>query len=237
MTSQSLHVSDLINRGIAFVEGGKYLEAINEFTQALILAPKSATIYLHRAGAYAECGNYEQALSDYEQAIALNSKDAQAYINRGYARFMMGAIADAIADWSEAIRLKPKAALPYINRGAAYAHLKDFESAMNDARAVLSFAPNNSGAHRLLALCQYKQGNYDGAIQIFTQIINAQPTLALPYRLRGRVRKAKEDYAGALADYEAYLRLGGGELHGDQAKIERKIARLREKLRATERSV
>ena len=47
---------------------------------------------------------------------------------------------------------------------------------------------------------------------------------------RARVLEDKSLYRVALADYQRFLELGGGELNGNQAKVERTIPDLREKL-------
>jgi len=59
----------------------------------------------------------------------------------------------------------------------------------------------NSGVTRA------ERGDYQGAIQDFTQAIGVNPNFADAYVSRGEARVALEDYQAAVADFDLALRL------------------------------
>jgi tetratricopeptide (TPR) repeat protein len=64
----------------------------------------------------------------------------------------------------------------------------------------------------------------------YTEAIRLNPQSVDAYYNRGVARRAQGDQAGAMADYEQYLALGGGRRGGDQEEVERRIRALRAQL-------
>ena len=67
------------NRGNAYGNSGKLIEAISDYNKAIELNPKFAMAYYNRGIVYNDSGKIDQAISDYNKAIELNPKDAEAY--------------------------------------------------------------------------------------------------------------------------------------------------------------
>jgi len=88
--SQNLNINrldQLISMGdIAFVSGD-YNNAIEYFSQALVIDPYNADLYFKRAEALANLGKYKQAIYDYTQAINIDPTFYRAYIQRGNAYY------------------------------------------------------------------------------------------------------------------------------------------------------
>ncbi len=74
--------------------------------------------------------------------------------------------------------------------------------------------------------------NSDHEIAYYNAAIRLNPRYAIAYNNRGVARKAQGDLKGAISDYQKYLDLGGGQRHGDQAKIEQMIRELQEQLKS-----
>ncbi len=71
-------------------------------------------------------------------------------------------------------------------------------------------------------------------VQLQTQIkrlsLGPENSASAYYRHRGEAYARKGKYAEAIADFEKYLELGGGEKHGRTAEVEDKIRELKQKL-------
>ena len=95
-----------IFKGVSYNNKGEYDKAIKEFTKALEINPKDATIYNVRGVAYYDKGQYDQAISDYNKAIEINPKYTDAYINRGITYFVkLENKAKGCADFKKACEL------------------------------------------------------------------------------------------------------------------------------------
>jgi len=72
-----------------------------------------------------------------------------------------------------------------------------------------------------------KKGNYDAAIDRFTDATHLQPKLARPWRLLGEAYEKKHDSGSAIEAYKKYLEIFPGA--EDAAKVKKRISVLEEK--------
>ena len=85
----------LYNRGNAFLDAGKYQEAIKDYNQALKLQPNNPLIEHNRGLARLELGQAEAALADFNRVLTLDPNFALALYNRGRALEKLGRIPEA----------------------------------------------------------------------------------------------------------------------------------------------
>ena len=77
---------------------GRYVEAIVDLSEALQMAPGSATAYNARGFAWLKLHQLRRALDDLDQAIRLNPNYTNAYHNRAVVRRALGDLSGAEAD-------------------------------------------------------------------------------------------------------------------------------------------
>lgn len=133
----------------------------------------------------------------------------------------------AIRLWSEACRCHPPAATPHLLLGAEFAQcgrIEDAEAAF--ANAVL-LSPTLLIARFQLGLLQYTGGRVGIALLTWQPILDADGAGALSLFVQGFAALARDDFAAALAAFEA-----GIERNTDNAPLNRDIhmviARVRE---------
>jgi tetratricopeptide (TPR) repeat protein len=86
------------------VELGRYQAAVDDYTQALALAPEDAGLHAARGWAYLGTDSARLALADFEEAVRLDPGLGDAYDGRATALVRLGRLADAAADAEEAAR-------------------------------------------------------------------------------------------------------------------------------------
>ena len=95
-------------QGISCYERGELDKAIENYSEAIRLAPENADAFNNRGVAWDDKGEYDKAIADYSEAIRLDPKGADAYNNRGIAWKNIGDGDKANADFAEAKRLRTK---------------------------------------------------------------------------------------------------------------------------------
>ncbi len=94
------------NRGLCYAGMGKHKRAIEDFTEAVHLAPKEAAYaYSNRGESYRNLGQYAEARADLELAIAMDPQNAYAFRNLGLILMESGSIEEACIQFSKAQKL------------------------------------------------------------------------------------------------------------------------------------
>jgi serine/threonine-protein phosphatase 5 len=78
------HTADsLKDAGNEFFKAGKFLQAVDLYTRALALGPRTPALFCNRAAAHLKLENYGTALADAEGALELDRLFTKAYYRRG----------------------------------------------------------------------------------------------------------------------------------------------------------
>jgi len=152
-------VDDYGERGVTFMDQGKYDKAIQEFTRVIQLDPNIWQAYLYRGIAYCFKDNpdRDRGIADLTQALRLSPSNkaieenlAMAYYDRGLFYFNNKNYDKTIADFTEAIRLDPEHEVTdegkYNGRGLAYYFKGNLDRAIADFETALKINPNNTSA-------------------------------------------------------------------------------------------
>ena len=84
---------------------GRPIEAIEDYTAALIIAPTFYKAFENRGAIKDETGDYDGAIADYTKSIELNPKSAISFLNRGNSKYRKGDKKEACNDWTKAKEL------------------------------------------------------------------------------------------------------------------------------------
>ena len=64
-----------IGRGVAYANLGNYLQAIEDFTQAINLNPTFVLSYYHRGNCYEKIGENKKAQADFKKVAELDTTE------------------------------------------------------------------------------------------------------------------------------------------------------------------
>jgi tetratricopeptide (TPR) repeat protein len=84
-----------------------FQDAINDFTECLMLDPNNGNAYYNRAIGFANMSNFQSAVVDFTMALELNPQDVAAYRDRGVAKQKLGDTSGALNDFRQAVQLNP----------------------------------------------------------------------------------------------------------------------------------
>jgi tetratricopeptide (TPR) repeat protein len=208
------------DRGLGRLSLGQYLDAIQDFDQALTMEPRNADFHFNRGQAYSGLNDYRRAMEDFDQAISISwgklySQEPRFFLyffNRGLARFNLNDYPGAIEDFDRAILdfPHPDTAEAHVLRGIAYGQLGraddaarelgEYVSAIDDLNLGYRLHSRPSSAYYSRGLARFHLGNYLQAISYYDEAIRLDPRFALAYYNRasaytslGRTSEAQQD--------------------------------------------
>ena len=126
----------LVQAGIKNMAPSRYQQAIQQFTDALSIAPNSWSAYYQRAVANQNIGKLDAALDDYQAALQLNPELVEAATARAAIFGDKGDVQKAVNELSKVIDHKPTVEAHY-RRGDGYASLKQYDKAIADFTWVI----------------------------------------------------------------------------------------------------
>jgi tetratricopeptide (TPR) repeat protein len=179
--------------------------AIDDYGQALSMAPDYRDAVLDRGATYDERGQYDLAVADADRAIKLKP-GADAYRVRGAADAHAGRQDLALANFGHALELDPKDAQAYLARGAIFFGKAAYDRAIQDFDQAIASAPKLAAAFQYRALARAMSGQgLEQALADCDQELAFQPNDpgALSVRSLVNFRLARYDRAVADADTAA----------------------------------
>jgi Flp pilus assembly protein TadD len=165
------------NRAEAYLFQGDKQRALDDYNEAVKLAPHNAKLYYNRGVFYAAQTDGDAALRDFDAALGIDAKlvpvlreRAKIYVNRNN-------FGDALADCSEAIRLEPKTAVLWSQRGYVYLRQHDFESAIKDETQAIQLDPNLARAYFFRGVAFGGRGDSPKAVNDLVTAVRLDPSL------------------------------------------------------------
>ena len=204
---------------------------------ALKINYNHAEIYYKLGLVNCQLGDYHTGITNYSQAINININHEQAYSKRGLAHYQIGNYQVAIEDYSQAIRINPHIAINYKNRGDVRSHIGDTQGAIEDYNQAIKLNPDYATTQKDRQIARYllddknqlkqvipidsdhgisdknrghnrvKLGDYQGAIDDYTQAIKINADDIDAYYYRGNAHFDLGKYAAAISDYTQVIKI------------------------------
>jgi tetratricopeptide (TPR) repeat protein len=162
-----------------FAEGDKQ-RALDDYNEAVKLAPRNAYVYYNRGIFYSAQSDNDAALRDFDAAIGINSNLVLALRQRARVYQARGNLVGAREDYSKAIGLEPKTAVLWSERGYVSLRQKDYDSAVKDEAEAIRLDPKLARAYYLRGAAAAFGGLGDShkAIDDIKTAVDLDPSLA-----------------------------------------------------------
>jgi tetratricopeptide (TPR) repeat protein len=158
------------NSGLAALNSGNYLNAVDLFSKSLSLKPEFDKALYNRSIAYSNLKNYTAAAKDINSVLKVNPSNAEAYFAKGVLFYSQNMSDSSHAAFDKCISIT-----------------------------------KHAEAHYYKGLLFYKAGDFDESIKAHTSAIEVKHDYAYAYNDRASAKRAKNDYQGAIDDYEKAL--------------------------------
>lgn len=195
---------DYRRQGDRYYNSGQYAKAIESYSAAIDMQPKTAQFYNDRGCAYDGLGEYNKSISDFDKVVELDPKFAEAYSNRGCVYSRLGKYDKAISDLNKAIEIEPAYAEAYSNRGCTYVRLEEYDKAISDFKKAIESNAEYANPYKHCGVLWKKREDFAKAVEMLTKAIKLNPKYkeayeerAEVYRLLGKIAEAEADEAKA----------------------------------------
>jgi protein O-GlcNAc transferase len=218
----------LNNHGSVLVELGRYAQAIDELSRAIMLKPDYAEAHFNLGNALRKSGRLEQATASFDTALRFKPAYVAALQNLSDALHELKRPVEAVSALDRAIALAPGNAQLHYNRGILQRQAEDYDEAVASFRRALQLKPNFAEAYRGLGGALLEQRDFEGAAASFHRTIELEPDASEAYFGLGnallrcnRSHEAEMSYRRAIglkSDFaEAHYGLGSALLRLDRA--------------------
>ena len=191
------------NRGYAYQRKRMSKEALEDYTEAINLSPKTPKFYIGRASVKIDMDKLDDAIADLNEAIRLDPKDSEAFLVRGEAKRLKHDLGGALADCEAAIRLSPSADAAYVNRALVLRDRRDYDGMIASLNQAIVINPKSDLAFANRGEGERLKGDLDQSLRDLDKAVELSPRSPLPYTLRGDTLRAKGEFDRAIADYNS----------------------------------
>ncbi|MEO0184410.1 MAG: tetratricopeptide repeat protein [candidate division WOR-3 bacterium] len=187
-------------KGTEYYIAQEYVEAIEQYYNAVKLEPTNGLYRLSLASAYGKNKQYAEALLHLKKAVSFDTTLTDAYylIEDFYSK--LGKVDSAIIYFNEEKNLHPRRSVIYINLGHLFYRKKDFNKAIEEFNQAQILEPQNPVIQCGLGVVMLAQGNDSTAEEFFLNAIKLDslyPEAHLYYSLvlerKGMVAEAEKE--------------------------------------------
>jgi tetratricopeptide (TPR) repeat protein len=168
----------LWSRGFVALEMRRFAQAIEDYTEVILMCPQDACAHNNRGLAYMKNGQFEEALADFNTSLSINADHPDHHNSRARLYMMLGETDLARADSEAALDACERAFDPTLgdhivwnDRAEALVRLGRFEEAIETSRSVVGIKPGDPEPYRFMAEAHCGLGNYDEALSFFEKSI------------------------------------------------------------------
>jgi tetratricopeptide (TPR) repeat protein len=200
----------------AYYQRGRYLSklsemqtAIADFTAAIGFNPRHADAFCSRGCCFAELGDIEKANLDFNQALLHNPSHQAAYYQRMYSLGILKETAANLQDFNRVFAPSPPTSGTHEPPVIISAELVEpsspsltdsFDSGDLQQQGTVKLEPEGIAGYFERATKRAMNGDLDGAIADYTQIIDRDPHNTQAYYRRGQNYSAIGEDKAALED-------------------------------------
>ena len=183
--------------------GNNYELAIENFDKAIELDASNAEIYFLRGDSQARLKNFTAAIADFTKAEEMQPAE-KIYKKRGEVYLKNFEFEKAIEDFKKVLENSPQNYSAYEGLAIAYANLKNKTLALENFNKFVELS-GKKNFYNELGEIYFALGDYEKAIEIFSESIELNKDTVETYYLRGRSYFEQKNFASALADFEEYV--------------------------------
>jgi tetratricopeptide (TPR) repeat protein len=169
--------------------------------------PEPARMEFNKGEDALRAKNTDESVKHFQKAIKLYGDYPRAYRMLGDALVEKQQWPEAETALKKSIELQPDLAPAYFDLGALRNQTKNYAGAEEALKKGLELTPDAAMGKYELAKTYWAMGRWQDAAPLAADTVKALPDLAAAHVLLGNIRLKLRDAAGALHEYQEYLRI------------------------------
>ncbi|GAC1301520.1 MAG: hypothetical protein NVSMB24_04500 [Mucilaginibacter sp.] len=193
-------------KGYLYYDRNSYPEAIDQYSQAIKLAPANGRFYEDRGNAYFYGEKYSDAVADFQKAVQLDKNRAYAHDRLGDCYYQLKEYQKAIAAHQQAVKINPSYKYAYVGLSMSKVELKDYQGAIADCKKAIAIDSTYATGLGDLGWAYYCNGDNDACIAYSYKALKydekatyAMFNIALATLRKGDAEKSKALYRQFIA--------------------------------------
>jgi tetratricopeptide (TPR) repeat protein len=220
-----------VNSGLSLQEESNYEKAIDIFNLAIYLNPVCKEAYYGRGTVKFQLSHFQEAIDDFNKVLSIDLNHIDSYISIGAVLNQNEQHRDAIDSYELALKIDPFSELALMKRGVSRSRIGNKQGALNDYTKVVKINKSNSLAYILRAKIYYEanyleeankdyikgtmllgnnyleSGEYRGAIESYSEILELEPYYANAYEQRSKALMAIGNAQQAMEDLSIHAKI------------------------------
>jgi protein O-GlcNAc transferase len=196
-----------IEEGHVLEAEGKLDEAMQQYLNAIRLAPNPARAHLNHGNVLLLRGDLKGALDAFRNAIKHKPDYAGAYYNMGNALLNNGRFDEAVANYRRALNIQPDYAEVHCSLGVALKELRQLDEAVASFRNALGINPDFVEAHINLGLALQELNQLESALASYRRVLEIKPDFVDAHANLGNALLVVGQFENAAACYRQALEL------------------------------
>lgn len=161
--------------GLVAHQRGRYKQAIDLISRAILLNKTAAIFFNNRGEAHRGLGLFDEALADYRMAVSLQPLLAQAWHNQGLAYLTKGEPAPAAACFETELSINPDDAEAHYGFGNALLMLGRQEEAIAEYQKTIAIRPDSAWAYNNIGTALRRLEKYAEAVIYHRKAVELGP--------------------------------------------------------------
>lgn len=195
------HPSALNGLGMAQLECGRNVQAIESFKKAVALAPASSALHSNLGTAYFAAGNYKSADSEFETALRADPSNPEAMLGKAAVQLERGNADKALAIMKQLPPNSRQATEAVFDRALILYRLGIYDDAEDALRECLARGAADASVYNALAITLLGRKKYGEALDAINKSISEDPLNGVYYYNRGNIRRGMKEFPQAIKDY------------------------------------
>jgi len=196
----------ILEAGNRNYETGNYINAINDYSLAILEDPNYADAYYNRGLAYHAFNNPTAAIDDFTRAIELDPYRPDVFVARAKVYQQLDNIEAALDDLSMAEEIDSTYPPIFLTRGRLFSETlgpsDNYESALVEFQKVVELQPDRPDGYIERGKTYAALGRTDLALVDLNVAITLAPINAEAHYVRGLIYSSEGKHLDALEDYE-----------------------------------
>jgi tetratricopeptide (TPR) repeat protein len=163
--AQEDDLAEIMRRGVALHQRGRYREAIIEYRKAAERDRIWSEPHRRIGLALRAMGKLEEAIEELRTAVRKDRRSAPAYNDLGVALAQKGQLEEAREQFQRALQIHPRMVEASFNHANLLYRLNRIEEAVGGLQETLRLDPNHVGAHQSLAVAYGRLGRWQEAVK------------------------------------------------------------------------